>query len=846
MILDAVAAFLVRATARFALTVMNNLRLALRLFAKSPGFVVLVVLTLAIGIGANTTIFSLVTATCLRPLPYPDPTRIVYVSERSGDGGDMSVSYPNFMDWRAAQDVFSALALFRSEGMKLKTDNGAEQVTMIQVSQDFFAVLGLHAAMGRDLRPEDDRVAAAPVIWLTHQTWQRYYHGAPDLVGRTIMLDGEATTVAGILPANFRFFHQAEGFVPLERSVDRLFMRERSNHNGTAAVARLKPGVSVEAARAQLAAIGQRLEHQFPNSDAGISVYVSSLRERLQGNGTTNLYLLLGAVAMVLLIACVNVANMLLARSFGRAREMAIRTALGATRADLFRQLLTESLLLAVGGGVVGAVLGTWGFDFVARLAPWEMRELIGSSGGFDHWVWLFVTLVTLGTGVVFGLAPAWQLSHANPNDALKNTRPVVRTLFGRFHLSDVLVLVQVALAVTLLVGAGLLIRGLERLTSVAPGFRPERVLTLRVATPPSVAMTRDPGAFIRHHESVIEKLQTLGEIESAAFASSLPYTWDNSSNWIFRPDRPPPEPGKYPIANNHIVTLDYFKTMGIPLVRGALFDGHEPRPTIPAGPVTMASIPKIYAGFVGSAVISQKMADQFWPGEDPVGKTFVIGEPRMQMVVMKIIGVVGNTTQFGAENGEQVEYYCLLSQWPATLSLHLVVRTRGDPARVVPQLRAAIRSIVPDEPIFDVKLMSERITNFSSDRRFSMALFTFFAATALLLATVGIYGVLACVVGQRTRDIGIRMALGAQRADVLRNVIMRGLALAMPGVVLGLIVAWAGSRLLQSQLFGVTSTDLPAYLLSGCVLLLAALAACALPAQRASKVNPVDALRSE
>ncbi len=825
---------------------MNHLRLALRLLGKSPAFTALVVFTLALGIGANTAIFSLVDRICLRALPYPDADRLVHITERSGQYSDMSVSYPNFLDWRAGQEAFSGLAIYRTSGAKLKTTDAAEQVTVAQVSQDFFKVMGVRAALGRDLRADDDRVGAAPVVWLTHASWQRYFKGQPELVGQTVMLEGVATTVAGILPAEFRFHRSADAYVPIEPIADSQFMRERANHNGTNVVGRLKPGVAIETARAQLVAIAQRLEQQFPQANAGVGVKVLPLRERLQGDAATRSFLLLGAVAMLLLIACVNVANMLLARSFARAREMAIRTALGATRRDLFRQLLTESLLLAAGGGIAGLLVGRWGYAFVSRLAPWEMRTLLEGANGFDYGMGLFVAGLTLVTGLAFGLAPAWQLSHANPNDALKNVRPTMRTVFGRFHLSDALVFVQVALAVMLLVGAGLLIRSLQRLSAVPTGLQPEQVLTLRVANPPTASISSNADAFVRHHEAVLEQVRAVPGVESAAFASSLPYTWNTSSNSFFRPDRPPPEPGKFPNTNLHVVTPDYFRTMGIPLLRGALFDGHEPRAPLPTEAITMQSIASLYADFVVDAVISRKMAEQFWPDEDPIGKQFQIGLPEMKLARMRIVGVVGNTTQVGAERGEQVEYYTLLSQWPATISLHLVARTQQDPLGVVASLRSAIREAAPDEPIFDVELMSTRIANFSSDRRFNMGLFVFFAATALLLATVGIYGVLACLVGQRTREIGIRMALGARSGDVLRNVIGRGLSVAVPGVVIGLAGAWAGSRALKSQLFGVGGDDLLTYAASGLLLLIAALVACAMPARRAAKVNPTEALRTE
>ena len=815
--------------------------------ANSPGFTAMVMLTLALGIGANAAIFSLVNNITLRGLPYPDADRLVQVSERSAEFRTMSVSYPNFSDWRAAQDVFSGLAIFFTDGAKLKTANGAEQIQIARVSQDFFGVMGLHVVMGRDLLPADDQPGATPVAWLTHAAWQRYFQGRPDIIGTTVLLDGEGTSVAGILPAEFRLHRAADVYAPIEPVVDRLFMRQRENHNGTNVIGRLKHGVTLEAARTQLAAIGQRLEREHPKANAGISVTVTPLREQLQGNATTTLYLLLGAVGMVLLIACVNVATMLLARSFGRTREMAIRTALGATRRALIAQLLVESLLLSVGSGLLGVLLGHLGYRFVARLAPAGMAELLRGVSGFDPVVWLFIAGVTMLTGIAFGLVPAWQISRANPNDALKNSRTVARTFFGRFHLADALVLVQVAIAIVLLVGAGLLMRSLQRLASVDTGLQPDRVLTLQVSTPPDAAMTRDPSAFIRHHESVLAKVETLGGIRSAAFCSSLPYTRNVSFNTFYRPDRPLPDPGKFPNASLHVVTPDYFATVGIPLLQGTWFDGREPRAPLPEGkPFTIAGLPEIYENFLVSAVISRKMAEQYWPGEDPIGKTFRLGTPDMILPLLQVVGVVGNTTQFGAQKGDQVEYYTLLSQWPAALNLHLVVRTAQEPTGVVSSLRTAIHAVVPDEPIYDVELLANRIANSTADRRFSMGLFAFFAATALLLAAIGIYGVMACLVGQRTRDIGIRMALGAQRRNILRNEITRGLIPALLGAVCGLAVAGMGSRLLQSQLFGITPADLPTYLVSAVILLSAALGACAIPAFRAARTNPLEVLRTE
>jgi putative ABC transport system permease protein len=635
--------------------------------------------------------------------------------------------------------------------------------------------------------------------------------------------------------------------MPIEGIVDRQYMRERSTHAGTLVLGRLKPGVTIEAARTQMTAIAKRLEHQYPDSDSGVTASVVPLRERLEGDSTTYLFLLLGAVAMVFLIVCINVANMLLARSFARAREMAIRTALGATRLELLTQLLTESLVLAVLGGAVGTLAGIWGYEFVIRLAPWEMRGLVQEAGGFDVPVCLFITGLTLLSGVAFGLAPAWQLSHADPQAALKGRKTTVGTPLGRVYLADALVFIQVTLAVVLLVDAGLLIRSLQSLTSTPTGLRPDRVITLQVSSPAAASIGVDATAYIQHYESLLERVQVVPGIETAAFASALPYTWDVSNTWFFRPDRPLPEPGKYVSANPHVVTPGYFATLGIPLIRGSLFDGHEKRPPLPPGaPLTIESVGKTYAGFLVSAVINKKMAETFWPGEDPIGKIFQSGSPSMNLARMKVIGIVGNTTQTGAENGEPPEYYTLLSQWPAAGQLHLLARASKDPLGVVASLREAIRQADPDETIFDVEPMASRISDFSSDRRFQMSLFTFFAATALLLSAVGVYGVLACLVVQRTREIGIRMALGARHADVIRNVIRRGLRVVLPGVLIGLAAAWASSRFLQSQLFGVESTDLATYAVSGVLLTLAAFLACTLPALRAARVNPVEALRSE
>ncbi len=825
---------------------LSELGYSFRQLVKSPGFTIVVILTLALGIGANTAIFSLVNATYLRPLPFPEPDRLMAVGERSSDWEMGGISYPDFLDWHSQQDVFSTIALYYPEDAKLKTAESAELVSTCMVSGDFFTVLGLKVAQGRGMTPADDRVGAPPAIWISYAAWQKYFGGDPNLVGRPILLDGQSVTVAGILPASFRFYRTFEFLRPIAPFAEQHFLMMRESHNNILAVARLKPNVTEAEAQAQMTVIAQRLEKLYPKSNAGIGSHVMSLREHLGGDARTQLLLLLGAVGMVLLIACLNVANMLLSRSFAREREMAIRTALGASRLRLFRQLLIESLVLSLLGGLAGALLGVWGYGFASQLIPWEMRPLAEAAGGMDSRVLGFVAVASLLCGVGFGLAPAWRMSHANPNDALKNMRRSVRTLFGRFRLSDLLVVAQVALALVLLVGAGLLVRSLQKLLEVPSGIRPERVLTLQVTLPPTAQFQRDPYSFATFHNRIVDAVATLPEIETAAVASGLPFTWNDSTIWFFVEGRPVPASGKFPSASRHTVSPDYFKAIGIPLLQGRTFSGSEKQPVIPPGMEFLPqNLPAIFKGVVFDGIVSKRMADLYWPGENPIGKRFRLGYPEMQLPWVQIVGVVGNTTQDGLDRGDTSEFYLPLRQFP-TPEGYLVVRTRMRPEEALASIRTAIQSVAKDNPIHDVQLMSERMAGFVSDRRFNMNLFAIFAGIALVLALVGIYGVLSFVVGQCTREMGIRMALGAQRGDLLRGVIARGLRLTVPGILLGLAGAWAVSRLLQSQLFGVAGTDPFTYLAGATLLLLAALFACYIPARRATMVNPVDSLRAE
>jgi putative ABC transport system permease protein len=825
---------------------MNNFRLAFRQLLKSPGFTAVAVLTLALGIGGNTAIFSIVNTTFLRALPYPEPDRLVHISERGGTGDNMPVSYPNFLDWQRQQDVFSELAVFHNAEGKLKTDRGTELVAVQHVSAQFFRALGVRPSQGREMRPDDDLPDAERVAWVTAEAWQQLFNGDTGLVGRSFVFDGKSITIAGILPANYRFHRQADLVTAIAPFARGFFLDVRENHSVTEAIARLKRGVTLEKARAQMNTIAVRLAEQYPEANKNIGVAIVPFREQLAGSSRTQLLLLLGAVGLVLFIACVNVANMLLARSCAREREMAIRASLGASRLHMLRQLLVESLVLAMLGGAAGGVAGIWGYESARRLVPFEVQRLV-AGGGFDSRVFLFVAGVTLATSLAFGLVPAWQLSHLRPMDALKETPREVRSAFGRIRLSDLLVVGQTSLALVLLVGTGLMIRSLHHLLQVETGYEATRVLTLEVTSPPVEQFQRDPGSFARHYERVLEAVQGLAGVEAAAVASGLPFTFSTSYMTFYRQDRPVPVAGEFPTASQHTVSPDYFRAMGIPLLRGRGFDGTEPAYILPAGvEITPQNLAMIFKGVTLSGVISRKMADRFWPGEDPVGKRFRIGFPDLGLPWVEIAGVVGNTVQTGLDQGETTEFYLPLRQWPVPINMHMVLRTRLEPTALVNSVRTAIASAGSDTPIRDIRVLAERIESSTAGRRFNRDLFACFAATALALAVIGLYGVLAFNVGRRSREIGIRMALGASRRAIIGSIVGRALALVLPGIGIGIVGAWALGRVLGSQLFEVRSSDPFTHSIGALLMIAAALLAAWLPARRAARVDPMTALRTE
>lgn len=826
---------------------LRDVRIAVRGLVKSPGFSFIAVLILAVAIGANTAIFSIVNATILRDLPYPQSDRLVGVWEANQSWRFMSISYPNFKDWQERQTTFEGMAICASRAGVFEIGNRSERLSVNFVTGQFFDILRVEPQVGRKMTLDDDRRGAAPVAWISDELWHEHFSADPEVVGEAFVLDGRSYTVAGVLPAGLRYHRPASIFIALEVSPEVGFMSDRSNRNNNAGIARLRDGTTLEAATAQMEGIAAQLAETYPGNK-GVSVNVMPLQESLTNSARQRVYLLYGAVGLLLLIACVNIANMLLARGFARSREIAIRVALGATRWQVMRQLLIESLVLAMAGGLLGIVLAFHGARFAARLIPWEMRNLMGDAGvTFDPGVCAFALGVTVFTGLLFGFAPAWRLSHTRPNAILKD---VPGALTGRrrcFSGTDMLVVAQVSLVVVLLVCTGLLLRSLQRVLDISPGIEPQGLVTFQVSPPSIDIFVNDPAGFRQFFDDVRAKLEGLPEVEIAAYGSAIPLGNQSSHIMFYRDDRPVPPEGELPSASVHYVSAGYFETMGIPLLKGRVFDGTEPPTKYPPGvPIALENAQVLFGGMTFNAVISDHMAKQFWPDEDPVGKHFHIGTPNWGMPMAVVVGVVGNTTQQGMESGEQSEFYLGTRQIQLSLQQFFVVRTRTDPANAMRVLKDAVESMAVGHPVFDLRLMQDRMDDSLADRRFNAQLFTFFAGAALLLAASGIYGVLSFVTGRRTRDIGVQLALGAPRSRVLREVLLRGLRLVALGLAVGLVGAFFTQRLLVGQLYGVTGTDPLAYIVGAILLLAISTVACLIPAWRAASVDPMTALRAE
>jgi putative ABC transport system permease protein len=802
----------------------QDLRYALRGLRKHRAFTAVAVITLALGIGANTAIFTVINTVLLRPLPYENPNQLVVLNEVIGDRA-AGVSYQNFVDWRTQNTVFENVAAVRPrESFNLTGVGESERLQGRLVSANFLSTLGIKPVRGRDFLVEDDQPNATPVAIISHALWQRRFGADESITGKQVTLNGQQFTVVGITPPNFRYGAEADISVPIGLSAERFKLRGKDP--GITAFARLKQGTSIENANAELNTIAARLEQQYPDTNTGRRVRLESLRESVVGDVRPTLLTLLGAVGFVLLIACANVANLLLTRSAGRQREMAIRTALGAGRMRILRQLFTESTVLALAGGVVGLLLAIWGTSVLSTYIPEGIPRLNELS--VDTSVLAFTFGASLVTGMFFGLAPALQSAKTNLTETLKegerNSSP------GHNRTGQLLVISEVALTLVLLVGAGLLVKSFWRLSQVNPGFDPQNVLAMQI----SINARPDEGPRVDNFLSELkQRAQQLPGVHSVSVSNGLPFEGANFPPIVLQ-GKPAPPPGQDLTGLLYTVSPDYFKTMRIDLVRGRLFSTEDRKDT-----------PQV-------ALVDEVFARQYFPNEDPVGKRFKLNTPDADS--REIIGVVRHVEHSSLEGRTTnvPEFYFNFDQLPlATLPryvrrVNLLVRTTVEPLSLAGPVRNQIAALDKDQAVFNVRTMEQALAQSVAARRFSMILLAVFSLLALTLAAVGIYGVISYSVAQRTREVGIRMALGARTIDVLNLVVRDGLKLVLIGIVVGIAGALFLTRLMTTLLFGVTATDAVIYVTVALGLTIVALIACCIPARRATKVDPLVALRFE
>jgi predicted permease len=805
-------------------TLWQDVHFGVRMLMKNPGFTIVAVIALALGIGANSAIFSVVNTVLLRPLPYKDPDRLVMVWEdATKQGFPRDTPAPaNYIDWRDQNQVFEGMAAIADMSFNLTGVGEPERIEGRRVSANLFTLLGVEPQLGRAFLPEEDQPGANRVVIMSHGLWQRRFGSDVTIIGKPLNLNGESYTVVGVMPPQFQFPSRTdELWTPIAFPA-----QEAANRGGhyLKVVARIKPGVTLQQAQTEMNAIAVRLQQQYSNTNMGLGAAVVPLHEQVVGDIKPALLVLLGAVGFVLLIACANVANLLLARAAVRQKEIALRAALGASRSRLIRQFLTESILLATLGGGGGLLLSLWGVKLLKTFIPENISQV--KAINIDGRVLLFTLLVSLLTGVIFGLAPATQASKFNLNETLKEGGRDSAAGSRGNRIRGLLVIAEVAVSLILLIGAGLLINSFLRLRNVDPGFRADNLLTMNVILPRlKYADQTRRSAF---YAELIQRIEALPGVQSAAVTNWIPLVMQGDSIGISIEGRPDPPPDQRNIVVTRVVSPHYFGTMGIESLQGRQFNEQD------------------RADSTGVVVVSETMARKYWPGEDALGKRIKSGSSASTNPWLTVVGVVKDVRQFQLNADPKPQMYLPYAQTSFLPPRQLVVRTKVEPTSLAATVRKTVWEIDRDQPVSNISTMEEVLAESVARQRFSMLLLGIFAGVALVLAAVGLYGVMSYSVAQRTREIGIRMALGAQRRDVLRLVVGHGLKLVLIGVSIGLVAAFILTRVMSSLLFGVSATDPTTFITISMVLMSVALLASYIPARRATKVDPMVALRYE
>lgn len=807
---------------------LQDIRYGFRMLIKRPSFTIIVVLTMALGIGANTTIFSAVDAVLLNPLPYKDPDSLVAVWETnkqlSPEMWDRNeVALGNFRDWRSRNQVFDQLGSLFYADVNLTGVGEPERIKSCVVTTNFFQVLGIQPMLGRSFLPEEESPGSPRAVILSSGLWERLFGSDPNLANKSLTLNGNPVAVIGVMPPGFdvQFPTNTRVDMWLPMRIDPAAFDRNSHY--LYAVARLKPGVSRDQAQTEMNLLAAQLQQQYPETNAQKGVNIVPLRKQLVGNVETYLYLLFAAVGFVLMIACANVAGLLLARVTARHKEVAVRIALGASRWRIVRQLLTESIILSALSGLLGLIFAYVGIKLLVTLTPPDVPRL--HEIGLHIPVFFWTLVISILTGVLFGLAPALQASRPDLNEALKKSAGRNQGGFQRGSLRNLLIVSEVAVALLLSVGAGLMIKSFLRLQQVSPGFEVNNLLTMSIALPRQ--KYREPQQANVFFDQLAGQIKTLPGVKSVGGIDPLPFSNSNVTTGFVVEGAPPVPLAERPDVGKRTVTPAYFETMGIPVLRGRAFTAQDRDNT-----------PHVI-------IVNEALASRYWSNQDIIGKRLGFEDDESKQVWREIVGVVGNVKHQGLEAEAKAEVYFPNQQSPKNF-MSVVVRTSSDPASMIPAIRGQVFTIDKDQPVFDIMTMDQRLAKSVASSRFVMLLLGTFSVLALGLAAVGLYGAMAYLVTQRTPEIGLRMALGAQRSDVFKLVVGKGMRLVIIGMAIGLVASLALTRVMGSLLFEVTPTDALTFVIVSGVLLTVALLACYIPARRATNVDPLTSLRNE